>query len=373
MKRSLLLFLLSVLPLHVVLAQQTVADSLVSGGLMRHYNLYIPKNYVAGSSRPLVIHFHGYSSSEVVEQLYTNYMAVADTAGFLVAYPRGTVDGSGNQYWNAGIPGLPTTPDDVAFTADLIDRIYQRNNIDRTRVFASGLSNGGYMCYRLAWKLPNRIAAIASVSGSMSPQDFIQCNPTQPVPVMEIHGTADQTVPYTTSVISTDIDTLMRFWVLHDRCLPISDPIMVPNKDTADGTTVTHFEWTPELINESVELYRVNGGQHVDWPGAGAGNNGDFSATPTIWQFFNRFVGNFSDVREEKTPSASFDFYPNPSTTTIHIQADPGSTVSIMDMAGRTLLVSRHAEVAVDGLLPGVYFLECEAAGIRSVKKMVKF
>ena len=252
---------------------------------MRHYNLYLPKNFITGSSRPLIIHLHGYGLNAALEQSYTNYMPIADTAGFLVVYPQGLMDANQKQYWNAGIPVLPTTPDDVAFISDLIDALHIRNNIDRSHVYASGLSNGGYMCYQLAWKLSNKIAAIASVSGSMAPLEFAKCKPVNEVPVMEIHGTADNVIPYTKSPGTTDIDTLLSFWVLADHCIPLPGITNMPDVDPSDRTTVIHYQWSAELKNTSCELYKIIGGAHVNWPGAGFGNNGDFSASSAIWNF----------------------------------------------------------------------------------------
>ena len=345
----------------------------MSGGIMRHYHVYLPKNYVTGSSRPLIINLHGYGSTATIEQQYSNFMPVADTAGFLVVYPEGVMDANKNQYWNAGIPGLPTTPDDVAFLSLLIDVLHFQFTINMNRVYSTGLSNGGYMSYRLAWKLSDKIAAIASVSGSMGPADFATCTPPRPIPIMEIHGTADQTVPYTGSVIATDIDTLMRFWIHNNQCLPISDPISLPDIDPNDGSNVIHFEWSPELLNYPVDLYRIVGGAHVDWPGAGSGNNMDFSASPTIWQFFNRFQLSLSNVKENQTAVTTFDFYPNPSMGAIHILNTTTGTVTIYSITGREMLTSKEKDIDVTGLPSGLYFIEFESEGMRILKKLVKF
>jgi len=372
MKNLLLFILFFSVFIRAAESQTTVTDSMMSGGIMRHYHVYLPTNYASGSSRPLIIYLHGYSSNATTEQIYTNFMAVADTAGFLVVYPEGTVDSHGYQFWNAGIPGLPGVPDDVAFLSSLIDKLHNEYNINLNRVYSTGLSNGGYMCYRLAWKLSDRIAAIASVSGSMPPLDFAICLPPRPIPIMEIHGTADTIVSYTGSVIATDIDTLMRFWVLHDRCLPISDPIMLPHIDTADHTTVTHFEWVPELRNMSVELYRINGGTHVDWPGSPylTTDNMDFSASSTIWQFFNRFELSSANVKADKTAD-SFNFYPNPTPGIIHIT---GSGVAmIFDMTGRKLLTSTEKDIDLTSFPAGLYLLQLENNGTRSVQKLMKY
>jgi polyhydroxybutyrate depolymerase len=373
MKR--LLFLVAFLGIFAqsAYAQKTLSDSILSGGIMRHYHIYIPKNYISGSARPLIIHLHGYSSNATIEQLFTNYMPVADTAGFLVVYPEGVKDNNGYQYWNAGIPGIPNnTPDDVAFISELIDSLHLRYHINRNQVYASGLSNGGYMCYQLAWKLSNKIAAIASVSGSMAPLEFAKCTPERPIPIMEIHGTADSVVHYLGSSIATNIDSLLRFWVLAGHCFPISDPIRLPDIDPNDGSNVTHFQWSAELLNISCELYRVDGGAHVDWPGAGNGNNMDFSASPTIWQFFNRFQLSQASVKEIAL-SSSFSFYPNPCSSVVHISSELPGTVTITDLVGRTLLISREKNIDVTGLISGYYQVSYESNGILRSGNLIKF
>lgn len=372
--KKLLLFILLLLGFsRISEAQTTVKDSMIFGGIMRHYHVYIPKNYVVGSSRPLIMNFHGYGSNASAEQAYSNFMPVADTAGFLVVYPEGLKDGNGNQYWNAGIPGLPKTPDDVAFISSLIDALHLRYNINTSKVYSTGLSNGGYMSYRLAWKLSDKIAAIASVSGSMGPQDFAICKPPRPIPIMEIHGTADPTVPYTGSSIATDIDTLMRFWVLNDHCIPISDPISLPDIDPNDGSNVIHFQWSAEVANITCELYRITGGAHVDWPGAGAGNNMDFSASPTIWQFFNRYQISTSDVKENESVSSSIGFYPNPSSGIIHLRGDAKMTTTVLDMTGRTMITSKEKDIDISRLASGLYILLHEQNGMQTAEKLVKY
>jgi len=374
MKKLLLLSFFPLILAGASWAQQTVTDSLVSEGVMRYYNLYIPKNYAAGNHPPLVIHLHGYGSNGLIEQFYTNYMPIADTAGFFVAYPEGLVDANQNQYWNAGIPGLATAHDDVAFLSTLIDSLYARYAIDRSRVYASGLSNGGYMCYQLAWKLSTKVAAIASVSGSMAPLEFAKCKPVQAVPAMEIHGTADQTVPYTSSLISTDIDTLLHFWVVNDGCIPLPGITKIPDIDPNDGSNVIHYEWTAELRNTSCELYKIVGGAHVDWPGAGTGNNGDFKASVAIWQFFNRFrLDQWIGVREQQDLLSSIDFYPNPCSGILHILWHFSRYVTITDMTGRIILTTREKDIDISRLSPGCYQLISESEGILKTEKLMKF
>ena len=94
-------------------------------------------------------------------------MPVADTAGFIVAYPDGLIDGTGNRYWNIGWSFLPNT-DDVAYLSVLIDTLVKNYSIDPNNVFASGLSMGGFMCHKVACEFPNKVAAIADISGSIT-------------------------------------------------------------------------------------------------------------------------------------------------------------------------------------------------------------
>ncbi len=374
MKKLILFILFLSLPLQTVVAQKTITDSLVSGGSMRYYHVYIPKNFIVGSSRPLIIHLHGYGSNAQIEQNYTNYMPIADTAGFLVVYPEGTKDGNGYQYWTAGIPTLPTTLDDVAFLSALIDTLHTHYNVNTTRIYASGLSNGGYMCYQLAWKLPNRIAAIASVSGSMAPLEFAKCKPTQAVPIMEIHGTADQTVPYTGSVLNTDIDTLMNFWVLNDHCIPLPGVTNLPDIDKTDGTTVIHYQWSAELANTTCELYKIINGAHVDWPGAtGAGNNGDFSASAAIWQFFNKYQNQTAGIKAEKNIPSSISFYPNPCSDVLHIGSYIQGKITIVDITGRQVLTSHEKDIDISKIPSGLYLLEYENGSTHASEKLLKY
>ncbi len=364
-------FILLIAPIHLVWGQQTITDSLIFEGTMRYYHTYIPQNYIKGSSRPLIIHLHGYGSNALLEQGYTNYMPIADTAGFLIVYPEGLIDGTARQYWNAGIPGLPKTPDDVSFLSKLIDTLHSRFNIDLKKVYASGLSNGGYMCYQLAWKLSNKIVAIASVSGSMAPLEFAKCKPVNAVPVMEIHGTADNVVPYTASISTTNIDTLLNFWVLNDGCIPLPGITNLPDIDPFDGTTVIHYEWTAELRNMACELYKIINGAHVDWPGAGIGNNGDFNASAAIWQFFNRFqLIPSSSVKSEN--DIRINFYPNPCSSILHI-TDVPTGFKIIDITGRTLIDSHEKDIDLSGLMTGTYYLRYAIDGMIYNEKIIKF
>src|ERR1041385_5504790 len=121
-------------------------------GILRSYIVHLPTGFNPGNSYPLVVNMHGYSSNASQQELYTAMDAVADTAGFIVAYPDG-IASSWNSYFNTG--GV----NDVSFISALIDTMILNYNSDPQRVYACGMSNGGFMTHRLACELHFRIAA----------------------------------------------------------------------------------------------------------------------------------------------------------------------------------------------------------------------
>jgi polyhydroxybutyrate depolymerase len=355
-------------------AQRTVVDSIQNQGFWRTFRVYLPAKYTPGSQRPLILHLHGYGSSAAVEQAFTNYMAVADTANFLIAYPNALPDASGTHGWNVGWPGVGNAVvDDVKFLSTLIDTLHARYTIDLKRVYASGISLGGFMSYQLGWKLSNRIAAIAPVSGSMYPTEYAKCAPPRPIPVMEIHGTADQVIPYNGSAFNIKTDTLMDFWVRHDHCIPMPSATNLPDISKTDGTSTTHFVWTAEVSRVSCELFRVIGGGHVNWPKT-AGGAGDFDASTEIWRFFNKYtVGQFAGVAAAaQRRSDEALFYPNPCTEQIHRSASTQGNLSIFDALGREILSSNEATIDLHQLTPGFYTVRADQHGVIRTEKLVK-
>ncbi|MBK7441520.1 MAG: hypothetical protein IPI65_08315 [Bacteroidetes bacterium] len=148
---------------------------------------------------------------------YNNFNPIADTAGFLTVIPNGTLDIFGNRYWNCFIaPG--TGVDDVAFLSALIDSLDAEYNIDLNRVYSTGMSNGGFMSHTLACELSNRIAAIASVAGSIDEDRMPFCDPQHNTPVMQIHGNADGTVPYDGAFGFLSVDSVVSYWVNKIEC-----------------------------------------------------------------------------------------------------------------------------------------------------------
>lgn len=162
-----------------------------SGGLTRSARVHVPDSYDRDVGTMLVLNFHGFSSDDWQQELLTGMTDSADERGFIVVYPKGIANS-----FNAGqCCGTAWTDsvDDVAFTADLVAELSDRYCIDPARIYATGMSNGGFFAHRLACELPETFAAVAPVAGVLG---IDTCNPSRAVPVLHIHGTADPLVPF---------------------------------------------------------------------------------------------------------------------------------------------------------------------------------
>lgn len=368
MKHKLLL-LLSVITFGLS-AQTTMIDSIISGGIYRNYRIYVPAAYTGTSAWPLVYDLHGYTSSASAQQAYSNFMPIADTAHFLVVYPNGTLSG-GYPYWNAGFGGAV---DDVQFISDLTDSLSAQYNIDPNSVYSCGMSNGGYMSHTLACELNSKIAAIASVTGSMSSFQHASCNPTRPVPVMQISGTADATVYYNGSAGSLPIDTLVKYWVTENACNPTAAFNSVPNINTVDGCTAEHYVWSGGLSGSSVELYKIIGGGHT-WPGSPfiiGTTNYDFSASEKIWLFFRKYKLNMLTGIDAISKTNELNIYPNPANDVLNVEGKGIVEFRIVDMNGKVVMIGKDSQLDISSLSKGVYSVLIFAENTRTVKKLVK-
>jgi len=279
-----LLTLLICLPLFT-LAQQTINGSITHGGLQRDYTIHIPSSYNVNTPIPLVFCFHGYGSNASTIMSYANFNYVSDTAGFIVIYPQGTLDNSGISHWNVGWGG--STVDDIGFTEALMDNLSTTYNIDNNRIYSTGMSNGGFMSFLLACQLSNRIAAIAAVTGSMTPQAYNACNPQHPTPILQIHGTSDQTVPYVGYPTWTkSIDDVLQYWVAYNNCNTSATITAMPDINIFDGSTAEHIVYDGGDNYITTEHFKIYGGDH-DWPGVWG--NMDIHASAEVWKFFSRY------------------------------------------------------------------------------------
>tara|TARA_R110001592_G_scaffold229393_2_gene486080 strand:- start:468 stop:1595 length:1128 start_codon:yes stop_codon:yes gene_type:complete len=357
-------------------SQQTITDSIIHGGLNRTYILYVPASYNASNATPLVLNFHGYTSNSTEQMYYGDFRAIADTANFILVHPMGTLDGSNQPYWNSGWGG---TVDDIGFTNALIDSLSAQYNINQDRVYSTGMSNGGFMSYTLACSLSNRITAIASVTGAMNTNQSSSCSPQHPIPVMEIHGTADGTVPYNGTAGISSVENTLSYWVGFNQTN--SSPVFtaVPNISTTDGSTAEHYVYENGTNGVEIEHYKIINGGHT-WPGAPVvvgTTNYDFNASEKIWQFFAQY-----DINGKITPTAITEnelskiaIYPNPVSNRLTIENDEViESMTILDLTGKVLMnkTINFKTIDVSILAKGVYFLKLKTKNRELVKKFVK-
>jgi polyhydroxybutyrate depolymerase len=223
----------------------------------------------------------------------------SDEAGFIAVYPNGTGAADIFLTWNAGgLQGKMAEgkADDVKFIGSLLDDLATVVDVDPKRVYATGMSNGGMMCYRLAAELSDRIAAIVPVAGTMAIED---ASPNRPVPIMHFHGTADRIVPFggpgegTPQFLSfKSVEETINIWAKLNRCG--KEPVVEKLEDTADdGTTVTKVTYASKEGGAEVVLVEIEGGGHT-WPGVEppiqfiGKSTKDVSANDMIWEFFQR-------------------------------------------------------------------------------------
>jgi polyhydroxybutyrate depolymerase len=263
------------------------SGSFVSSGEKREYLLYVPKSYDPSKPTPLVISMHGAGLWGAAQKEASQWNDLADKKGFIVVYPSG-VGGKGVRIWRAQPrPGLMK---DVRFISELIDTLEASYNIDSTRIYANGLSNGGGMSFVLSCTMSNRIAAVGMV-GAAQTMPWRWCTDNRAVPMIAFHGTADPVVPYNggSSWISTrPFPSTPRWaanWAQRNRC----GANAVESKVSAD---VSRREYTNCADNAAVELYTVHGGGHT-WPGGGplpewfvGRTTRTIDATSLMWDFF---------------------------------------------------------------------------------------
>lgn len=364
-----------------VQAQTTVIDSIISGGIYRTYRLYVPAIYTGTSARPLVFNLHGYTSSALAQQQYTIFEPIADTANFLMVFPQGTKDGSNQTYWNAEISG--TGVNDIQFLSNLIDSLSAQYNIDANRIYSCGLSNGGFMSQSLACELSNRIAAIASVAASMYTIQYgSNCHPTRPLPVMQISGTADGTVPYNGGGVFMHVDSVVKYWVTKNGCNPTAIFSNVPNVNSGDGCTAERYVYSSGLLGSSVELFKVIGGGHT-WPGSPfiiGVTNQDFSASKEIWRFFRQYrLDLLTSIEDSEKGNFNLSLYPNPVKGELNISFDKEEhalySVEIADVLGKNVLSKSEGfeSIHVSSLNSGVYFITLKKSGaVIAKQKFVK-
>ena len=285
--------------------------TLLHQALRRSYLVRVPPAAEPARPRPVVVNFHGGGGNAKVQKAYTRMDAAADREGYIAVYPNGT-GGFGERFltWNAGTccgPAAARQVDDVGFALAMLDDLGRRVAVDAARVYATGLSNGSMMAYRLAAEAPHRIAAVAGVAGAMTLTRFA---PSQPVPVLHIHSVDDGRALYDgglgpafpltdTRVLHQPVDVMLEKWRAHNGC-PARPAVSGPRSGTPGAPdaahTATRYTYAPCRGGAEVILWKLTGAGHV-WPGGvrdylpwllGPGT-AVIDANAVMWRFFTRF------------------------------------------------------------------------------------
>jgi polyhydroxybutyrate depolymerase len=234
--------------------------------------VFVPADWATRTDWPLIILLHGYGASGSVQDVYFGLSRRVSSAGFVLLTPDGTVSATGQRFWNATdfcCDFFNTGVDDVGYLTGLIDEAVATLRVDPRRVYLVGHSNGGFMAYRMACDRADRIAGIASLAGSL-PSNPDDCQPSRPVSVLDIHGTADVTVLYD-GAASTDLlggypgaEAVVAWWQGADGCS--GDPESPPDADydtaVADGETERRI-WSDCSKGSEVLQWKMQGSGHI--------------------------------------------------------------------------------------------------------------
>jgi polyhydroxybutyrate depolymerase len=237
----------------------------------RPATLQVPTTYQPSQPLPLLVVLHGYSANGLVQEEYLRLPALIESERILIVAPDGTVDGAGNHFWNA-TPACcdfgHTMVDDAGYLRGLVADIRRNYNVDPHRIYLIGHSNGAYMAHRLACEAADEIAAIVSLAGSTA-ADASDCNPSEPVSILDIHGDQDTSVLYAgeqsgEASYPSALETLAR-WQVYDRCSPqlLTDPTTfnLDNSVPRAETEIQRYEGCAD--GTGVELWTIRGGGHI--------------------------------------------------------------------------------------------------------------
>ena len=345
-------------------AQQTINGSMIHNGIQRDYILYIPAIYDGSTDVPLVLNFHGYGSNANEQMFYGDFRDIADTEGFLLVHPQGTII-NGDQQWNVGFLGNGNTTDDVGFTEALIDELANLYTINLDRVYATGMSNGGFMSFLLACQLSEKIAAVASVTGSMTPDTYDACNAQQPTPILQIHGTGDSNVLYNGDTWTRSIEDVISYWVNYNNCETSPTTTALTDINHSDGSTVEHIIYSGGDNGVTTEHMKIIGGGHT-WPSSAItlpGTNQDINASMEIWHFFSRFdINGILSVPE--FDNIQVNIYPNPTNSKINLSLNFSRELNyeLFSSLGKLLIIgtikTNNQEIDLSNLSPNIYYLK---------------
>ncbi len=279
-----------------------IDGTIIVDEMEREYILHLPNNY-GSENHPLVMVFHGGGGNAEQMKNHTKFNKLSDKENFIVVYPNAV-----DKNWSDGRIGekLPMQRDDVKFVSNLIDTLTLKYKIDSNRIFSTGISNGGFFSIYLAYKLSNKILAIAPVTANIAVNLAEEFKPEYPISILLINGTKDPLVKYEGGAVgfgeegfgrgeSVSTDRTIQIWTKNNECgqSPLIEDI--ENKNWTDKCKATKYIYNNCKDNTEVILVKIEGGGHT-WPGASQYLPKiivgvvckDFNATEMIWEFFKQ-------------------------------------------------------------------------------------
>ena len=328
--------------LHVVaITAQTSSRSFAFDGRTRTYIEYAPASIAPTDTVPLLISLHGLGDN-MTNFSNVGFHAIADTAEFIVVTPQAIVDPLlSAAAWNSGAGALGIFPnsdvDDIGFVSALIDTTAARFSIDTNRIYVTGFSMGGFMSNRLACELGDRVAAIASVAGTLG--SGVSCPAPPPIPVFHLHGTADATVGFSSNGFGMNALEVVDHWVEKNDC---DTAALIDTMPGAGGTyTTVRYRYENGVAGSEVQFFEVLGAGH-----SAMFNLEDYSTTAEIWRFFRPKTNEQAESPVDTTSIAraarDLDLVvaPNPAMDHIAVSSPAAldGQVVLYDALGRRLL-----------------------------------
>ena len=291
MKNRLILFLLLVpcsmfnVQCSMAQAQQFVEDSLKVDGYMRRFDLFLPEGIK--NDAPLVFYLHGYGGG-----IYRKnpMIETASHEGFAVCIPQGLKDPKGKPSWNVGYPFQEGWKvDDVKSLSKIAAYVQKRYHLSRSNTFLTGMSNGGEMCYLMAYSKQKAFKAVAPIAGLTMVWMYRDLKACKPIPLFEIHGTEDRTSEWTGDLENKGgwgaympVPLAVGYWVAKNRCTK-EETERVESLNSDNGHYIIKHRFTDSATGCDVWLYEVVGGKHTT-------HTEDLHTGDEIWNFFKKYV-----------------------------------------------------------------------------------
>ncbi len=275
-------------------------------GIDRLYFVHLPPQKFLSYPVPVLFCLHGGGGNarSMIGLTLERFNELSDIDGFIVVYPQGAEKG-----WNDGRKGdfskaIVDDIDDIGYFISIIADLKKKFNVDASRIFACGISNGGFMSARLACELSGAISGVAIIAATIGVDYLPQCIPSKPLKVLIMNGTSDPLVPFNGGEIKIfrksrgtiiSSDEAFKFWSVQNKCSSLPSKDLLPDNDPEDGTRVEKYWYSACKDGSDVIFYKILNGGHT-WPSGRQYLNEkligktckDINACDEIWNFFKK-------------------------------------------------------------------------------------